>query len=242
MYSLASVVDYAVSRELNTLYIVLDIGFLCFLGFVLWKHERKTAFWFGVAGALLYFIVDYGIFYLLLGTREVHGANTALFLLWLSTSYGFTNFAWIWLFLDKDKKIKEWSLLIVISWFALAVIAQSFGGSFNVIQITRQVGSYHGWMALILLGGYAYVIVANLNRDKNNQLPISYMLFVGILVQLSWEVVLLITGIRPQGWQPLIVNSLLETNLGLPYLYFIHKGLKQHMAKKENLQLSEIKQ
>jgi len=239
MYSLASVVDYAVSRELNTLYIVLDIVFLCILGYVLLKHERKMAFWFGIAGALLYFLVDYGIFYLLLGTREVHGANTALFLLWLSTSYGFTNFAWIWLFLDKDKKIKEWSMLIVIGWFAVALIAQSFGGSFQVIQITRQVGSYHGWMAFILLAGYGYVIISNLNRDKKDELPLFYMLFVGIIVQFSWEAVLLITGIRPQGWQPLIVNSLLETNLGLPYLYFIHKGLSHYVEKKKSLALSK---
>ena len=95
--------DYIVARELNSLYIFLDIGFLLILGFVLYWTKRRQAFWFGLAGAILYFIVDYGGFYLLLGTREVNGANTMWFLLWLSTSYGFTNFAWIWLFLDKGE-------------------------------------------------------------------------------------------------------------------------------------------
>ena len=83
------------SRDLNTLYILLDCLFLVFLGALLLLQKRKLTFLFGVSGGILYFLVDYGIFYLLLGTRQVTGADTALFLLWLSMSYGFTNFVWI---------------------------------------------------------------------------------------------------------------------------------------------------
>lgn len=32
-------------------------------------------------------------------------------LLWMSMSYGFTNFTWIWLWLNKDKHLFEWSVL-----------------------------------------------------------------------------------------------------------------------------------
>ena len=229
--------DYIVARELNTLYIILDIVFLGFLGYLLWVTKRKMAFYFGVAGALLYFFVDYGIFYLLLGTREVVGANTMLFLLWLSTSYGFTNFVWIWLFLDKDKRLIEWSSLILVGWLSVALIAQSFGTNFAVIQISRMVGSYHGWMALILFAGYALVIIKNLLAKDEERINILYLLMIGIVVQFSWEAILLVTGIRPQGLNPLIINSLLETNLGLPYLYFIHKALKKRFEVVPDLSL-----
>lgn len=47
------------------------------------------------------------------------------------------------------------------------------------------------------------------------------------MVQFSWEFVLLITGIRVQGIGPLVVDSLLETNLGLPYIYFIHRAVNR---------------
>ena len=228
--------DYPVVRELNLLYILLDIGFLTFLGFMLLHFKKKMAFLFGIAGAVLYFIVDYGIFYLLLGTREVVGANTFIFLLWLSTSYGFTNFVWIWLFLDKEKRILEWSLLIVIGWIAVALVSQSFGASFPIIQISRGTGSYHGYMALILFVGYAYVIIRNL-KEEQERIPILKLLFVGILVQFSWEAVLLVSGIRPLEWNPLVVNSLLETNLGMPYLFFIHKTLKNRFSKTNTLVL-----
>lgn len=237
MNILAAIQDYAVSRELNTLYIVLDIVFLVFLGYMLLKTKRKLAFYFGIAGALIYFLVDYGIFYLLLGTREVIGANTLLFLLWLSTSYGFTNFVWIWLFLDKDKHIIEWSSLIILGWLSVALISQSFGSNFATIQITRQVGSYHGYMAIMLFVGYAFVIVKNLLNKEEERLPVLKMLMIGIVVQFSWETVLLITGIRPQGWNPLVINSLLETNLGIPYLYFIHKAIKKRFSDEPALEM-----
>ena len=97
------------SRVLNLLYVVLDIGFLVFLAGVLLACKRYAAALFGVFGGLLYFLVDYGGFYLLLGTRTVEGADPFWFLLWLSMSYGFTNFAWIWLWLDRDGRTLEWS-------------------------------------------------------------------------------------------------------------------------------------
>ncbi len=224
------IMDYVVARELNSLYIMLDIAFLILIAILLIKLKKWLPLLFGLAGALIYFIVDYGIFYLLLGTREVIGANTFWFLLWLSTSYGFTNFLWIWLFLDKDKHIVEWSLLITIGWFANAMIAQSFGATFATIQISRGTGSYHGAMAAILLVGYLIVIIHNLTSKQSKRIPILKLLFIGIIVQLSWEAVLLISGIRPQGFTPLIVNSLLETNLGIPYLYFIHRYIKKRVT------------
>ena len=49
-----------------------------------------------------------------------------------------------------------------------------------------------------------------------------------MLVQFGWEAGLLIGGIRSAGFatlteklRPLLVNSLLETNLGMPYIYLI---------------------
>lgn len=218
--------DYAVIRELNSFYILLDIGFLLILGYVLIKTKRYMAFWFGISGALLYFIVDYGGFHLLLQTRVVNGANTMWFLLWLSTSYGFTNFAWIWLFLDNDKKLIQWSGLIVGGWLLVAFVSQTFGGSFPSIQISRMTGSYHWFMALVLIVGYIYLVIQQWGTQGLWK-QLLYLAMIGIVVQLSWETVLLLSGIRPLGVNPILFNSLLETNLGMPYLYLIHRALSQ---------------
>ena len=166
--------------------------------------------------------MDYGIFYLALGTREVHGADPFWFSLWLSCSYGITNFAMICLFLARDKRLFEWVSLIVLWWIACPLLAQNFGAPLGEIAIRRGTGSYHGVMALILFVGYAIVIVRNLRRPGAERISVPWLLFAGFFVQFAWEFCLLVTGIRPTGILPLIVDSLIETNLGLPYLYFIY--------------------
>jgi hypothetical protein len=223
------------AREFNFLYIYLDSVWLLILFFIFIYTKRYMAIIAGLAGAAIYFIVDYGIFYLLLGTRTVSGANPATLLLWLSISYGFTNFAWIWLWLDRDSHALEWSILIISGWFTTALLSKNFGSNFALISIQRGTSSYHGVMALILLVGYSILIIKNIKRsaEVKERINIFWILSIGVLVQFSWEAVLLISGIRNPGFMPLIVNSLLETNLGLPYLFLIHRAISTRFE--ENL-------
>lgn len=225
------------ARSMNGLYIILDIVFLCILLAVLLVTKRYQAAIAGFLGGILYLLVDYGIFYLLLGTRQVAGADPFLFLLWLSMSYGFTNFVWIWLWLDRDGHTLEWSLLIVSGWLCTALLSQNFGSAFSQITISRGTADYHGIMALMLFVGYAVLCVYNIRcHVPEKKIPILWILAIGILVQFGWEAVLAITGIRNQSWNTLIVNSLLETNMGLPYLWMIHRGIN----KRRNEQLQKV--
>ena len=84
-------------------------------------------------------------------------------------------------------------------------------------------------MALILFAGYLMLIIWNMSRKESRfRVNIPRLLACGVLVQFGWEAALLLGGIRSAGfeslWDKLLtlaVNSLLETNLGLPYIYFI---------------------
>jgi hypothetical protein len=222
-------VDIVAARTLNTLYICLDLAWLILFCSLLLYFKRRLALVVGLLAGVLYFLVDYGIFYRLLGTRVVHGADPFWFLLWLSFSYGITNFAWIWLLLDRDARAVEWSSLIVTAWLAIALLSQNFGTKFAVITIQRGTGAYHGVMAAILFAGYLYIIVQNLRGLE--KINILWLMAIGIGVQFSWEAVLLVTGIRPAGFEALVVNSLIETNLGLPFIYFIHRAVAQKNKK-----------
>ncbi|MES0341513.1 MAG: hypothetical protein ABUK08_04280 [Candidatus Humimicrobiaceae bacterium] len=222
------------SRIFNSLYIYIDIVWLIVILVILILTKRYMALIVGIIGGIIYFAVDYGIFYMLLGTREVIGANTLLILLWLSISYGFTNFAWIWLWLDRDRHTLEWSLLFIMGWLATALLSQNFGDNFLSISIQRGTTSYHGVMALLMLTGYLILIIKNImTQERSKKINILWILSIGVLVQFSWEAILLISGIRTMGIMPLIVNSLLETNMGLPFLFFIHKAINNRYG--ENL-------
>lgn len=226
-------------RVFSPLYIILDTVFLLFFSAMLIVKKRYLTLLFALGGGVLYMIVDYGIFHLATHSRHIEGGNLFWVLLWMSMSYGMTNFAWIWLWFKRDEHLFEWSLLICVWWIAAPMIAASFGGGMRPIKIWRTTGAYHGYMALILFVGYAAAIVYNLiQKDSVKRFPLLWMLIIGITVQLGWEVSLLLGGIRSAeftSWADklttLAVNSLLETNLGAVPIYCIYVAVTSRFTE-----------
>ena len=217
-------------RQFDPLYIWLDLAFLLlFAGVLLWR-KKYAAVLVGVLAGLLYMAVDYGIFNLVCHARSISEGHSLFWvLLWMSMSYGFTNFVWIWLWVSKDRNLLEWSTLILLWWFCCPLLTQTFGGRADPIIIQRTTSSYHGYMAILLFAGYLLLILWNLCHSKREErAPLLWLLAIGVLVQFGWEAGLLLGGVRSAGFgfadklRPLVINSLLETNLGMPYIYLIY--------------------
>lgn len=217
-------------RVFSTAYIWLDTAFVVGLCALLAAKRKWLTLLFGLAGGVLYMIVDYGIFHLALHTRSIEGGNLFWVLLWMSMSYGITNFVWIWLWFSRDKQAWTWTLLILVWWICAPMLAEAVGVNAPVIKIQRTTGSYHGYMALIMIAGYFAAIVYNLfQKDKTKRFPLLFLFAIGVSVQLGWETTLLIGNIRSAAivdiWdklRTLIVNSLVETNLGAVPIYCIY--------------------
>lgn len=217
-------------RAFNLSYIILDTVFIVAFLLLLFFKKRYATLIFALLGGLLYFIVDYGIFHLATHSRTITGGSMFWVLLWMSMSYGITNFAWIWLCLKKDKHTVEWLTAILLWWFVCPLLAETFGANSMRITIKRTTGAYHGYMAIILAVSYFAVLVYNLFcGDKTKRFRILWLMAIGITVQLGWEASLLIGGIRSteivsigDKLRVLAINSLLETNLGLPAIYLIY--------------------
>ena len=216
-------------REFGVFYIWLDIAFLLFFAGLLLIKKKYATLIVGILFGFIYFAVDYGLFHLVFRARSISEGHSLFWvLLWMSMSYGFTNFAWIWLWISKDKRLAEWSALILFWWLCAPMIAATFGNGETII-IQRTTSGYHGYMAIILFVGYAALIAWNLfQKDKTLRVQIFWLLAIGILVQFGWEAGLLLGGIRSAGLASfsdkiltLVTNSLLETNLGMPYIYVI---------------------
>lgn len=226
--------EVVAKRVFDLSFVFFDVAFLVlFAGLLLWKKKYATVL-VGFAAGILYLIVDYGVFYGAFKERTVYyngaTASPGVFfavLLWMSLSYGFTNFSWIWLWLNKDRDLLEWSLLILLWWFAGPMLASKFCTG-NAVVTFRGTETTHGGMAIVLLIGYSVLFVWNMSRKEGkHRVNIPWLLAIGILVQFGWEAGLLLGGIRSDGRTAeqkittLIVNSLLETNLGMPYIYFL---------------------
>lgn len=234
-------------RQFDLMYIWFDIAFLVlFAGLLLWQKKYATIV-VGLIFGAVYMLVDYGIFHLATHSREIfNGYSMFWVLLWMSMSYGFTNFAWIWLWISKDRHLLEWSLLISFWWLCCPLLANTFSYGAAPVIIQRTTNAYHGYMALILFIGYLGVIFWNLKaKSKETSVNLPRLLAIGILVQFAWELALLLGGIRSAGFESfsdkiltLVVNSLLETNLGMPYIYFIFiffsSGFTEKLKKREH--------
>ena len=228
------------TRNLNLLYIILDSAFiLIFLGLLIWKKRYSTAL-FALFGGVIYTIVDYGGFYLLSHTRTVYingqlagAGGTFLVLLWMSMSYGITNFAFIWVCLNRDKLMKYWLFLIIMWWMICPSISELGGEA--TITTSRTTGAYHGWMGVVLVVSYLILIVVLMkNEGQKAFVNVLTLCLIGFCVQFGWEFSLLVNGIRPMNAasiRTLIVNSCLETNLGMPYIYVIYIAFSRRFTE-----------
>ena len=121
------------------------------------------------------------------------------------------------------------------------MLAGMFGNA-PEITIARTTGAYHGFMALFLFLSYLAVIGWNIfQKEKKYRFRILWLIAIGVAVQFGWEFSLLIGGIRSSGivemaekLRVLVVNSLLETNLGLPAIYCIYLFISRKVG--ENLE------
>ena len=230
--------DITPTRNFNLLYIILDSIFILFLLIMLVVKKRYFTTLFALFGGVLYFIVDFGYFYLLSHSRQImiddviqNDLVTGLILFWMSMSYGITNFAFIWLCLRKDKHLKNW-LMLIIGWWLMVPLIASLGGP-NNIQTFRTTNQYHSYMAILLVIGYGGLLIYNL-LTKKKQIQLLWLNLIGISVQFSWEFSLLIHGIRPMNGNSIstiIVNSLLETNLGMPYIFLIFLCINRYISE-----------
>lgn len=234
------------TRNLNLLYIILDSIFIViYMGLLIWKKRYSTAI-FALFGGILYTVVDFGGFYLLSHSRTVYingelqgVSGTFWVLLWMSMSYGITNFAFIWVMLSRDKLMKYWLFLIIMWWLICPSISELGGPA--TITTSRTTGAYHGWMGVVLVTGYLVLTILLMRKEQEKAfVSILYLCLIGFLVQFGWEFSLLINGIRPMNAasiRTLIVNSCLETNLGMPttfaLFYFWRKRFNEDMTRTE---------
>lgn len=249
-------------RMFGVPYIVLDSVFiLAFLALLLITRRRLAALW-AIAGGVLYFIVDYGIFHLFTGSRHIGTVNAdgvfsvggegMMFgvLMWMSLSYGITNFAWIWLCLKKDKRIAEWTVLIFVWWLVCPILDNAITGDGMHVRIWRETVGYHWFMAVFLAVSYFAVIVYNLfQKDGAKRMRILWLFGIGVAVQFGWEFALLLGGIRSGSMEfaeqlrVLVVNSLMETNLGLPAMYciylFVTSRVREDLTARDRISFSD---
>jgi hypothetical protein len=88
---------------------------------------------------------------------------------------------------------------------------------------TRHMGGALLFQAGIVVAGYALLFIL-----KYNWKIVLYLFMVGFLCHFMMESALWISGIRPGSLSIMLINSLVESNMGVPLLFiFYDRGLKK---------------
>jgi hypothetical protein len=218
-----------VTRTFGIDFIFFDLIFLAAWIFLLIRKRYYSPLRWGIAGWLIYLLVDYLLWYRIMGSRHYEGPiNPNLFFLWFCFSPGFVQFSFVIIMFEKrnTRELIFWTVLFYAGWTLVGLLSQWIHLDDTLIRVCRDMGQGNqrwimgGLAVLNLLIGILLVWIKQV-RWKD----LLYLFLVGTLVELALELSMLASGIRlEQGhWSPgmMAVNTLIEFNCGIVTMYLL---------------------
>lgn len=223
-----------VTRTFGTDFIYFDLMFLViWIGLLIRKNYYTPIRW-GIAGWIIYILVDYLLWYRIMGSRHYSGqVNPELFFLWFCFSPGFVQTSYVIVMFEKrsTKEVIFWTLLFYCGWTFVGLTSRWVPLSDDLIRVSRDMGrGNQRWImgSLALINFLTGVILVWLKKMQWKDL--FYIFLIGTLVEFALEFSLLVPGIRlEQGhWDPgmMVLNALIEFNCGIMFAYLIWKKLR----------------
>lgn len=226
--------DAIVARTLGMDFIYLDLIFLVIWTIMMIRKRYTTALQWGLVGGVTYIITDYILWYLILKVRHYSGPlDPFVFFMWFCISPGYIQFSYVFIMFEK-RNLKEmvfWTLLFYIGWTCVGCGSQLFHWDDRVIMIYRDMNQSNQRMGESIMVAVNIVIsILLLVKKKARIEDILFMYLVGTLVEFALEFTLAVSGIRQQqgtwSFELMIINTLIEFNLGIVIMYLIYHPLR----------------
>ncbi|MFX0075632.1 MAG: hypothetical protein ACFE96_09330 [Candidatus Hermodarchaeota archaeon] len=235
-----------VARTIGMDFIYFDLIFIAIWVIFLVKRNYWIPILWGLLGWIIYIFVDYVYWYLITQTRHYIGPlNPFLFFIWFCVSPGFVQFSYVIVMFEKRnrKELLFWTLLFYIGWTLVSVGSQIIPLDDRIIEVYRDMNVENQRLNEIIMVLINIVVAAILYLKKKLSLEdILYIFVVGTLVEFALEFTLAVSGIRQEqgGWSLLtmLINTLLEFNLGIVLMYLLWIPFKIRKYGKYFFQLS----
>jgi len=238
--------EAVVARTIGIDFIYLDILFIIIWVSFLIKRKYWTPIKWGLLGWIIYIFVDYVYWYLITQTRHYTGPlDPFLFFLWFCISPGFVQFSYVIVLFEKRNKneLIFWTMLFYIGWTLVSVGSQLLPLNDIIIEVYRDMNVENQRLNELIMVLVNIIIAAALYYKKKLRLEdILYLFLVGTLVEFGLEFTLSVSGIRQEqgGWSliTMLVNTLIEFNLGIILMYLLWVPFKIRKHGKYYFQLS----
>ncbi|MFX1378798.1 MAG: hypothetical protein ACFFA4_06855 [Promethearchaeota archaeon] len=227
-------VNAIVTRTIGMDFIYLDLIFLSIWIFFLIRKRYWLSIIWGVCGWLIYIFTDYILWYLITQTRSYTGPlDPLIFFLWFCFSPGFVQFSYVFVMFEK-RNVNDliiFTLLFYLGWIFVGYGSELIPLDDRLIEVSRDMNianqRFNEVIMVLINIGVALILYF---KKKLRLEDILYIFLIGTLVEFSLEFSLAISGIRQaQGvWtlELLIINTLLEFNLGIVLMYLLWAFIK----------------
>ncbi|NVM45236.1 MAG: hypothetical protein HWN79_09990 [Candidatus Lokiarchaeota archaeon] len=238
--------EAVVARTIGIDFIYLDLLFITIWVIFLIKRKYWTPIKWGLLGWIIYIFVDYVYWYLITQTRHYTGPlDPFLFFLWFCISPGFVQFSYVIVMFEKRNRneLIFWTMLFYIGWALVSVGSQLLPLNDIIIEVYRDMNVENQRLNELIMVLVNIIIAAALYYKKKLRLEdILYLFLVGTLVEFALEFTLSVSGIRQEqgGWSliTMLVNTLIEFNLGIILMYLLWVPFKIRKHGKYYFQLS----
>ncbi len=235
-----------VSRTFGLDFIYFDLIFLFIWIFFLIRKKYWLSIAWGLCGWLIYIFTDYILWFLITQTREYTGLlDPFIFFLWFCFSPGFVQFSYVFVMFEKrnPKDLIVFTLIFYLGWILVGFSSQILPIDDRIIEVSRDMNVANQRINELVMVLFNIVVAMILVLKKKLRLEdILYIFLVGILVEFSLELSLVVSGIRQaQGaWSAglMIINTLLEFNLGIILMYLVWVPFKIKKYKHYHFQMS----
>ena len=208
--------DHVVQREVNSSIILFDVIAVLIWIIALIRNKRWIALVFSGIGFALYYFIDAIVWMTWMKSRSIESSmNPYLVQLWLQLGPGVIHPSFVCVMLEgtfgpyrQTIRREFWLVLFLGVQFVPALMQQTFQFG-SLIQVSRNMNSQRWIFVLIAVLGYLYLI------SKHVSVPNLWKLFlICVTVESCFELSLFISGIRKATLQTMIVDSLIEFNVG----------------------------
>jgi len=222
-----------VIRIFDVDFMLLDLIFTAIWTFLLYKKGYIKPLIFGLFGIMINMLVDYGVWYSILGIRTIGGLpfwiSPFAFFVYFSITYGMVQYSYVQVMFSIDNRkqnakqeMLRWSLFLFGGWLLFGLLSFVLPINDAEINVQRVMTEQRIFQIYGIIAEYALLaLLAYKGKFDLSLKKILYIFSVGFFVHFSMELTLLLSGIRILDFFNLIFNSIIEFNTGAPILYLL---------------------
>lgn len=217
--------EHIVQRSVDASIILFDcVAVLIWIACLIYNKQWRPLYFCGI-GFVVYYVVDAVIWMLIMKVRWIDSRyNPYLIQIWLQLGPGVIHPSFAVLMLEgtfgpNRQKVNRsfWALLFLLVQFTPCFLQQSFQWNDRIV-IGRNMGSQRWLFVVLSILGYFYLI-----HLKMNAADLWKCFLIAFSVEGLFELSLYVSDIRVASLKTMLIDSVLEFNVGIGLIFFLWK-------------------